>query len=140
VLDRVRGLPGVRAAALRARCRSVAAADAASASRSATGNRARAWARHQRRVEGVFRDNANPLKAGRTFDSRDVSGGARTVVVNDLMAARFFRGDAVGKSSATPRIGSSKSSASCSRTSIWPFRNQRSRSCSTRSIRSINRE
>jgi hypothetical protein len=46
---------------------------------------------------GYFETMQIPLKAGRTFDSRDVSGGARTVVVNDLMAARFFRGDAVGK-------------------------------------------
>jgi predicted permease len=38
-----------------------------------------------------------PLRAGRTFDSRDRSDGARVAIVNDLLARRFFAGDAVGR-------------------------------------------
>jgi len=38
-----------------------------------------------------------PLRAGRTFDSRDRSTQAPVAVVNDLFANRFFAGDAVGK-------------------------------------------
>jgi putative ABC transport system permease protein len=98
VLDRVRGLPGVRAAAF-----------ARTLPLSRGGRRGFRIEGYDRKPgegmelvinvvsRGYFETMQIPLKAGRTFDSRDVSGGARTVVVNDLMAARFFRGDAVGK-------------------------------------------
>ncbi len=38
-----------------------------------------------------------PLVAGRVFDSRDHAGTARVVVVNDVLADRYFRGAAIGK-------------------------------------------
>lgn len=37
------------------------------------------------------------LLAGRTFDSRDHAGGASVAIVNDALAKRFFRGDAIGR-------------------------------------------
>ncbi len=37
-----------------------------------------------------------PLKSGRTFSTVDRQGGLPVVVVNDLVASRFFGGDAVG--------------------------------------------
>ncbi len=38
-----------------------------------------------------------PVLAGRAFDGRDVPGGMPTAMVNDIFAARYFRGDAVGR-------------------------------------------
>jgi predicted permease len=38
-----------------------------------------------------------PLIAGRVFDSRDHAGTTRVVVVNDVLADRYFRGAALGK-------------------------------------------
>jgi predicted permease len=38
-----------------------------------------------------------PLLTGRTFDSRDRDGGGPVVVVNELLAKRFFGGKAVGR-------------------------------------------
>ena len=47
--------------------------------------------------EGYFEAMQIPLRAGRAFDSRDASGAAPVVIVNDMLAARFFAGDALGK-------------------------------------------
>ena len=47
--------------------------------------------------EGYFEAIQIPLRAGRTFDTRDRPDSAPVVIVNDLLAARFFAGDAVGK-------------------------------------------
>ena len=38
-----------------------------------------------------------PLVAGRVFDSRDRMDGQRVIVVNDVLADRYYRGAAVGK-------------------------------------------
>jgi ABC-type antimicrobial peptide transport system permease subunit len=38
-----------------------------------------------------------PLRAGREFESRDRADSAPVVVVNDLLARRFFGGDALGR-------------------------------------------
>jgi hypothetical protein len=38
-----------------------------------------------------------PLREGRSFDGQDRAGSLPVVIVNDLLAARFFSGDAVGK-------------------------------------------
>jgi putative ABC transport system permease protein len=38
-----------------------------------------------------------PVLAGRAFDERDAPGGLRTAIVNDLLAKRYFGGDAVGR-------------------------------------------
>jgi len=46
---------------------------------------------------GYFETMQIPLRAGRTFDSRDRPGGAPVAIVNDLLANRFFTGDAVGR-------------------------------------------
>jgi predicted permease len=47
--------------------------------------------------DGYFEAMQIPLREGRSFDSRDRSGGAPVVIVNDLLAKRFFDGDAVGR-------------------------------------------
>jgi putative ABC transport system permease protein len=38
-----------------------------------------------------------PLVAGRVFDSRDRTDGKRVIVVNDVLADRYYRGAAVGR-------------------------------------------
>jgi predicted permease len=48
-------------------------------------------------TDGYFETMQIPLRAGRTFDSRDRADTQPVVVVNDLLAARFFGGDALGK-------------------------------------------
>jgi predicted permease len=47
--------------------------------------------------DGYFETMQIPLRAGRTFDTRDRADSVPVVIVNDLLAARFFGGDAVGK-------------------------------------------
>jgi predicted permease len=47
--------------------------------------------------DGYFETMQIPLRAGRTFDSRDRGGRAPVAIVNDLLANRFFAGDAIGK-------------------------------------------
>jgi len=47
--------------------------------------------------ESYFETMQIPLRAGRTFDDRDRADTEPVVVVNDLLAARFFGGDAVDK-------------------------------------------
>ena len=46
---------------------------------------------------GYFETLQIPLIAGRTFDGRERPDGHRVVVVNELLAKRYFGGDAVGK-------------------------------------------
>ena len=49
-------------------------------------------------VEGRYFDVIGiPVLAGRTFDARDNASSQRVVVVNDLMARRYFDGAAVGR-------------------------------------------
>jgi predicted permease len=47
--------------------------------------------------ESYFETMQIPIRAGRSFDARDHAGTEPVVIVNDLLAARFFRGDAVDK-------------------------------------------
>lgn len=47
--------------------------------------------------ESYFETMQIPLRAGRTFDSRDRSSSVPVVIVNDLLAARFYGGDALGR-------------------------------------------
>jgi putative ABC transport system permease protein len=46
---------------------------------------------------GFFQTMGMPLVAGRTFDARDGAAGRRVVVVNDVLAQRYFGGRAVGR-------------------------------------------
>ena len=46
---------------------------------------------------GYFETMQIPLRAGRTFNWSDREGGAPVVIVNDLLANRFFSGDALGR-------------------------------------------
>ena len=49
-------------------------------------------------ADGAYFDTMRvPLVAGRVFDSRDHAGTARVVVVNDVLADRYYRGTAIGK-------------------------------------------
>ena len=47
--------------------------------------------------ESYFETMQIPLRAGRTFDAHDRRDTEPVIVVNDLLAARFFRGEAVDK-------------------------------------------
>lgn len=46
---------------------------------------------------GYFETMQIPLRQGRTFDSRDRAGAPAVAIVNDLLAARFFGNNALGK-------------------------------------------
>ena len=46
---------------------------------------------------GYFEAMGIPLLHGRPFDARDHAGGLRVAIVNDLLAQRYFGGDAVGR-------------------------------------------
>jgi predicted permease len=46
---------------------------------------------------GYFRALQVPLRSGREFDERDDGDGARVAIVNDIVAERFFGGDALGR-------------------------------------------
>jgi putative ABC transport system permease protein len=46
---------------------------------------------------GYFETMQVALVAGRTFDSRDVAGGAPVAIVNQLLATRYYGGNAVGR-------------------------------------------
>ena len=47
--------------------------------------------------EGYFETMQIKLRAGRTFTARDREGSIPVVIVNELLASRFFGGDALGK-------------------------------------------
>jgi putative ABC transport system permease protein len=99
VLERVRQLPGVRAAGF------VRALPLTRSSRrrfQIDGYQARPGEDLELVTnvvsEGYFESLQIPLRAGRTFDTRDRAGAPRVVVVNDILANRFFAGRAVGRS------------------------------------------
>ena len=46
---------------------------------------------------GYFETLQIPLLAGRTFDSRDRADGVRVAIINELLAGRYFHGNAVGR-------------------------------------------
>jgi predicted permease len=97
-LDRVRGMKGVRAAALartlpltqssRRRFRIEGYQPAPNEDMELVVNTV---------SEGYFETMQITLRSGRTFTSRDREGSVPVVVVNELLARRFFGGDAVGK-------------------------------------------
>jgi len=98
VLERVRSLPGVRSAAF------VRTLPLSRGSR--RGFRVEDYeARPGEDMElvinvvsgGYFETMQIPVRAGRTFDSRDRGARAPVVIVNDLLANRFFAGDALGR-------------------------------------------
>ena len=98
VLERVRGLAGVRAAGL-----------ARDLPLSRSSRRRFAVQGYEPRLNedmelvinvvspGYFEAMQIPVRAGRAFDARDGGGSAPVVIVNDILAARFFAGDALGK-------------------------------------------
>ncbi len=47
--------------------------------------------------EAYFETMQIPVRAGRTFDAHDRAGTEPVIVVNDLLAARFFGGEAIDK-------------------------------------------
>jgi predicted permease len=47
--------------------------------------------------DGYFETMQIPVRAGRTFDARDRAGAPPVAIVNDVLANRFFAGNAVGK-------------------------------------------
>ncbi len=47
--------------------------------------------------DGYFETMQIPVRTGRTFGSQDRPGGAPVAIVNDLLANRFFAGNALGK-------------------------------------------
>ena len=98
VLDRVRQLPGVQAAAF------VRALPLTRSGR--RGFRVQGYAAQPGEdmelvvnvvSDGYFETMQIPLRAGRGFDARDRTGAPPAVVVNDILANRFFNGDAVGR-------------------------------------------
>ena len=48
-------------------------------------------------ADGYFETLQIPVLAGRTFDTHDRAGGARVAIVNELLADRYFGGNAVGR-------------------------------------------
>jgi len=98
VLDRVRGLPGVEAASL------VRTLSLSSGSRRVFGLEG-----YEPRPGEDMELNTNvvderyfdtmriPVLDGRPFDRRDIAAGAPVVVVNDVLAQRYFGGRAVGR-------------------------------------------
>ena len=46
---------------------------------------------------GYFETLQIPLLAGRTFDNRDRADGVRVAIINELLAGRYFHGNAVGR-------------------------------------------
>ena len=47
--------------------------------------------------DGYFETMQIPVRAGRTFDARDRAGAPLVAIVNDLLANRFYAGNALGK-------------------------------------------
>ncbi len=98
VLERVRSLPGVRGAAF---VRTLPLSRASRRGFRVDGYEPRPGEDMELVInvvsDGYFETMQIPLRAGRTFDSRDREAGAPVVIVNDLLANRFFSGDALGR-------------------------------------------
>jgi putative ABC transport system permease protein len=98
VLDRVRTLPGVRGAGL---VRNLPLSRSSRRRFEVEGYEARPNEDMELVInvvsDGYFETMQIPLRAGRTFDGRDRGGSAPVAIVNDLLASRFFAGDALGK-------------------------------------------
>ena len=98
VLERVRGLPGVRSAAF---VRTLPLSRASRRGFQIEGYEARPGEDMELVINvvsgGYFETMQIPVRAGRTFDSRDRGARVPVVIVNDLLANRFFAGDALGR-------------------------------------------
>ena len=80
-----------------------------------------------------------PVIAGRTFDQSDTQQSAPVVIVNEILAKRYFGGNAVGRRLVTSGSTGWRSSAWCVRAAGSPCRSRRTGRVSTRSDRPIAR-
>ncbi|HET7218487.1 MAG TPA: ABC transporter permease [Vicinamibacterales bacterium] len=98
ILERVRGLPGVRGAGL---ARDLPLTRSSRRLFKVQGYEPRANEDMELVInvvsDGYFEAMQITMRAGRAFDSRDRAGSAPVVIVNDSLASRFFAGDALGK-------------------------------------------
>jgi predicted permease len=98
VLERVRSMPGVRGAAF---VRTLPLSRASRRGFRIEGYNAKPGEDMELVVnvvsEGYFDTMQIPLRTGRTFDSQDRASGAPVAIVNDLLANRFFAGNALGR-------------------------------------------
>lgn len=98
VLERVRALPGVEAASM---ARAVPVTGTERRGFRMEGYESRPGEDTEQLVNTVERDYFATMKirlvSGRVFDASDTASGAPVAVVNDVLAARYFRGDAVGR-------------------------------------------
>ncbi len=98
VLERVRTMPGVRGAAF---VRTLPLSRAARRRFHIEGYAARPGEDMELVInvvsDGYFETMQIPVRTGRTFNSGDRTGGAPVAIVNDLLANRFFAGNALGK-------------------------------------------
>ena len=98
VLERVRGMPGVRAAGF---VRNLPLSQSSRRRFRIEGYEPKPNEDMELVInvasDGYFETMQIPLRTGRTFDSRDRGGASPVAIVNDLLANRFFAGDALGK-------------------------------------------
>jgi predicted permease len=98
VLERVRQMPGVKAAAF---VRALPLTRAGRRMFRLEGYAAKPGEDMELVVnvvsDGYFDTMQIPLRAGRGFDARDRSGAQAVVIVNDILAKRFFDGRAIGR-------------------------------------------
>ncbi len=98
VLERVRSMPGVRGAAF---VRTLPLSRAARRRFHIEGYDAKPGEDMELVInivsDGYFETMQIPVRTGRGFASSDRTGGAPVAIVNDLLANRFFAGNALGK-------------------------------------------
>jgi predicted permease len=98
LLERVRTLPGVEAASL---VRSLSLSSLSRRRFALEGYEPRAGEDMELPINVVdahyFDTMRIPIVEGRAFDGRDAEKGERTVIVNDVLAQRYFGGRAVGR-------------------------------------------
>jgi predicted permease len=98
VLDRVRGMAGVQAAGF---ARTLPLSRGSRRGFRVDGYEAKPGEGMEQVINvvssGYFEAMQIPVRDGRTFDARDRADGAPVVVVNDLLANRYFGGNAVGR-------------------------------------------
>jgi putative ABC transport system permease protein len=98
VLERVRSMPGVHAAAF---VRTLPLSRASRRGFRIEGYEAKPGEDMELVInvvsDGYFETMQIALRAGRAFDSRDRGGRAPVAIVNDLLAKRFFAGNALGR-------------------------------------------
>ena len=98
VLERVRSMPGVRGAAF---VRTLPLSRASRRRFRIEGYEAKPGEDMELVInvvsDGYFETMQIALRAGRAFDSRDRGGRAPVAIVNDLLAKRFFAGNALGR-------------------------------------------